>query len=112
MNNEPSNSETFRIWGLEITPFFMGGKLAYNTKINGQFKKKDGRYYIGLSEKIFKVMRQQGVEQLFVKSGEKTYNFWLPSEKYLKAKVKNGECEYKKSKFANSKSMLIYHFAI
>ena len=102
----------FNIWGMKnIEPIYTDGHLFWKTDIKNPFRMRDG-YKVGLNSKFLWRARQEGVEKIILKIGERETIMSLPSKKVLNKKVKQGEYEDKKSMFQGSPPMRIYFFNI
>ena len=110
-----SKQEVFRsmnIWGLTgIEEIYIDDKLFWKIPIDNPFF-ENGRYKVGLNQKLFREAWKKGVDKFILKVGEREIAMNVAPERALKDKDKMGEYEDRPSLFKGSDPMRIYHFQV
>ena len=102
-----------KIWGLSFEEIpAPDGYVWWRLFIKNPFQLQDNRLRVGINEKLLREAVKTGVEKFIIQVGQRDVMMYVPTEKTLKKKVKNGEYELKKSLFEGSEPMRIFYFKI
>lgn len=106
------NSLKERIYGIEYEEETDGERIRWKLHIRNPFKMADGKWRIGIADKVLEKAQQRGVEKFIVKVGEREMLMRVPDKKEIKRKLKAKEFEHKDSYFLNNPGFNILHFTL
>ena len=106
-----TNNNLKRFWGIEYEEIYTGDFIIWRFHIRNPFS-MDGKYRIGINEKLLRMAILKGVSKFFVLLGERKIEMKPPSKKELKRKERMNEFEDRKSMFKGSPPMRIFHFLV
>ena len=101
-----------KIYGVDIIEESDGERIRWKLHIRNPFRMADGKWRIGIADKVLERAQQRGVEKFVVKVGERELMMRVPDKKEVKRKIKAEEYQHMDSLFEGNSGFDILLFTL
>ncbi|HEC66087.1 MAG TPA: hypothetical protein ENI23_12405 [bacterium] len=101
-----------KIYGMDILEETDGERIRWKLHIRSPFKMADGKWRIGIADKVLERAQQRGVEKFILTVGQREMLMRVPDKREVKRKIRSKEFEHMDSLFENNPGFDILTFTI
>lgn len=94
----------------EVNP--VDGMVRWKLHIRNPFKMKDGKWRIGINDRVLERAQQRGVEKFILTVGQREMLMRVPDKREVKRKIKAEEFQHMDSLFEGNSGFNILLFTI